>query len=134
MNDDFSAPPLKPRNPYEPPISGPAKGATSSQRREGVILGLGIAGIATTVVGAFMGFLCCLFWPIAAVGLVMGGVAAVLGYTDLKAIAEGRLDPDAHGQTQLGMILGLVGLGLGVLMIVGMIALLIGIGISNAAR
>jgi hypothetical protein len=99
-----------------------------------VILGLGIAGIATTVVGAFLGFFCCLFFPIAAVGSILGGVAAVLGYTDLKAIAEGRLDPDAHGQTQLGMILGLVGVGLGILMITGMIVLLVGIGITNVAH
>lgn len=131
MSDDFSSLPPSPENPYVPPTAPLSKPLPSSQRRDGLILGLGIGGILMTVLGALFGFLCCLFWPIVGVGTIMGGISAILGFIDLKAIREGRLDPRAEGQTRIGMILGIVSVVLAVLAVLGMIAIAVFFGVME---
>lgn len=49
---------------------------------------------------------------------VCGIIAWVLGRADLKAMAEGRMDPRGEGLTRAGVICGIVGTCLGVVAIV----------------
>ena len=51
----------------------------------------------------------------ALLGIGLGIPAITMGRTDLRKIREGTMDADGAGQTQVGFILGWVGLGLGIL-------------------
>ena len=78
--------------------------------RGGTVLTFGILSIA-------LSFAIC---PL--IGLI--GIAAwVMGMNDLREMREGRMNPDGHGQTKTGMILGIVGTGLGILSVLGIVVL-----------
>jgi hypothetical protein len=51
----------------------------------------------------------------ALLGVGLSIPAITMGRADLRKIREGTMDPDGAGQTQVGFILGWVGLGLGIL-------------------
>lgn len=55
-----------------------------------------------------LGIVCCIIFAI---------LAWVMGSSDLKAMAEGKMDPSGEGLTKAGKILGMVGVALGVLSI-----------------
>ena len=55
MSDDFSSLPPASNNPYAAPTMAAGKPAPPSNRRDGLILGLGIGAIGTTVIGAMLG-------------------------------------------------------------------------------
>src|SRR5262249_44945525 len=49
--------------------------------------------------------------------IVLGPIALVLGTQDLKAIRDGRMDPEGEGLTQAGRICGLIGTIIGALIL-----------------
>ncbi len=53
-----------------------------------------------------LGLLCCIIFAI---------LAWVMGSSDLKAMAEGRMDPSGEGLTKAAKILGIIGCVLGIL-------------------
>ena len=60
------------------------------------------------LVFGILGILCCLIFAI---------LAWVMGNSDLKAMAEGRMDPSGESLTKAGKILGIIGCVLGILSI-----------------
>jgi hypothetical protein len=70
-----------------------------------------------------LGILCC---------LIFGILAWVMGSTDLKEMAEGRMDPAGEGMTKAGKILGMISCALAVLGVVIWIALF-ALGMAGAA-
>ena len=87
-------------NPYSPPPSfaGDAPYPSSSPNfgtphRGTTILVLGILGVT-----------CC---------FICAPIAWIMGSTDMKAINNGTMDPTGKTQTQVGMILGIIGTLLG---------------------
>ena len=84
--------------------------ATGQRKHRGVaVLVLGIAGLVC----------CCV--PSGAVSLICGGIAAVMGLRDLRAMRRGEMDPSGRGPTLAGMILGLGGIVLGVAQLVALL-------------
>ena len=85
-----------------------------------MVLAFGIIGLVVLP----LALLCC---PLFGVLLGPFSVAAwIVGRGDLRAMRDGQMDPNGHGMTQAGMILGIIGtvlMGLGLLFFVGMIAL-----------
>jgi predicted Zn finger-like uncharacterized protein len=81
-------------------------GSTGGQRphRGMLVMGLGIGGIVFQ--------LCC---PLPVVGWVCAVLAIIFGGADLKAMNRGEMDTAGRGQTNIGRILGFVGVGLLVL-------------------
>lgn len=65
-------------------------------------------GVLILVLG-ILGIVCC---------LITGIVAWVMGNSDLKAMAEGRMDPAGEGLTKAGKICGMIGV---ILQVVGWI-------------
>ena len=63
-------------------------------------------GILSLVLGMFV---CALL------GIGLGFAAVVMARPDLRKIREGTMDSDGASQTQVGLVLGWVGLGLGIL-------------------
>ncbi len=55
------------------------------------------------------------------VGLVFGILAWVMGNNDLRGMAEGEVDPEGRQLTQVGKILGMVGVILSLVYTVGII-------------
>jgi hypothetical protein len=78
--------------------------------RGGMILAFGIISLV---------FFQCL------VGFVFGILAWVMGNSDLKGMADGEVDPEGKQLTQVGRILGIVGLGISVLYMLFLVAYLI---------
>ena len=62
-------------------------------------------GVMILVFG-ILGILCCIIFAI---------LAWVMGGKDLKAMAEGQMDPSGEGLTKAGKILGIIGCVLGIL-------------------
>jgi len=60
-----------------------------------------------------VGFLCCFIFAI---------LAWVMGGSDLKEMAAGRMDRAGEGQTRAGWILGIIATILGILGLLGVIA------------
>ncbi len=80
--------------------------------RGGMLLACGILGL-----------LCC---------IVFGILAWVMGNSDLKEMAEGRMDPEGEGMTKAGKILGIIGCVLNLLGILAGIAVFVfGIAIAG---
>ncbi|HNX30096.1 MAG TPA: DUF4190 domain-containing protein [Holophaga sp.] len=80
--------------------------------RGGMLLAFGILGL-----------LCC---------IVFGILAWVMGNSDLKEMAEGRMDPEGEGMTKAGKILGIIGCVLNLLGILAGIAVFVfGIAIAG---
>lgn len=107
-----SAQPSSAGNPYAQPPSFAGEAPSYSARtsyvkahRGGTILTLGIIGL-----------LCC---------AICAPIAWILGAGDMKAINNGYMDPSGRTQTQVGMILGIIGTILHGLVIVLQIVLAI---------
>lgn len=66
-------------------------------------------GVLILILG-ILGIVCC---------LVLGIVAWVMGNSDLKAMAEGRMDRTGEGLTKAGKICGMIGVILQVLYLIG---------------
>jgi hypothetical protein len=81
---------------------------TARSHRGGVVLGLGIAGMLTSL----------LLLPVA-IG------AWVLGAKELKAMESGASDPSGRTITQVGWVLGIVGTAIWGLMVLRLIAILL---------
>lgn len=80
--------------------------------RGGMLLAFGIVGL-----------FCC---------IIFGILAWVMGSSDLKEMAEGRMDPAGEGLTKAGKILGIIGCVLNILAILGWLAMLIfGVAIAG---
>jgi hypothetical protein len=47
--------------------------------------------------------------------IIFGPIAWIMGNSDLRAMREGRMDPDGEGTTKAGMICGIVATCLGLL-------------------
>jgi predicted Zn finger-like uncharacterized protein len=86
----------------------------SGQRREGggnysrpdrstMVMILGIVGLALSVLG------CAIPVPFIFIGFGLSLAGWLLGRSDLKAIANGEMDPKAQGQTKGGWICGIIG-------------------------
>jgi hypothetical protein len=43
-----------------------------------------------------------------AIGFIMGPIAWIMGNNDLRAIREGRMDPEGEGLTNAGRICGMI--------------------------
>jgi mannose/fructose/N-acetylgalactosamine-specific phosphotransferase system component IID len=65
-------------------------------------------GVMLLVFG-ILGIVCCIIFAI---------LAWVMGSSDLKAMAEGRMDPSGEGLTKAAKILGIIGCVLGILSLV----------------
>lgn len=75
------------------------------------------------VIFGVLGLICCLIFAI---------LAWVMGNTDLKEMAEGRMDPSGEGMAKAGKIMGMIGVGLNVLGLLLWIALF-ALGLGAAA-
>jgi len=76
-------------NPYTSPRVAGYTARQFRPHRGGLVLTLSL-----------LGFACCQFLSIA---------AWIMGYTDMKEINAGRMDPAGRGLTQAGMIIGIIG-------------------------
>lgn len=88
----FSSVPTSPAqatNPYTAPRTAGPLHRPFRPHRGGMILMFGV-----------LGFACCQIFSI---------VAWVMGYSDMKEIKAGRMDPAGRGLTQAGMIIGIIG-------------------------
>ncbi|MFN3149653.1 DUF4190 domain-containing protein [Bremerella sp.] len=72
-------------------------------------------GVLILVLGILGLIVCCLCAP----------AAWYMGSQDLAEIDAGRMDPEGRQMTQIGMILGMVGVGLWVLGIIVQVALVL---------
>ncbi len=68
-------------------------------------------GVMLLIFG-ILGILCC---------VIFGILAWVMGSTDLKAMAEGKMDPSGEGLTKAGKILGIIGCAFAILSILWVI-------------
>jgi len=68
-------------------------------------------GVMLLIFG-ILGILCC---------VIFGILAWVMGHSDLKAMAEGRMDPSGEGLTKAGKILGIIGCAFAILSILWVI-------------
>jgi len=82
-----------------------------------LVLILGIISTVLSVIGV-----CCCPFGLGALGC--GIPAIILGSTDMKGMSQGIIDPSGKGQSQTGMILGIVGVAISALRLVA------GIGLS----
>jgi hypothetical protein len=83
--------------------------------RGGMLLAFGIVGL-----------LCC---------IIFGILAWVMGSSDLKEMAEGRMDPSGEGLTKAGKIIGIVGCVLNLLGILAWAAMMIfGVALAGMSR
>lgn len=122
--EPFGVPPAGPSgfspspNPYSSPAassSGPhagvaAIGATGARpHRGGMVLTFGLIGLIGSLLGIVGGCVCCFPVFLVPIGLGMSIPAWVMGQGDLKAMRAGAMDPSGMGNTQAGMITGIVG-------------------------
>lgn len=102
-------------------------GGSMAPHRGTLVLILGICSLALNV----------FFWPLP---LFAGPVAWILGNRDLKAMDEGRMDPEGRGHTQIGKVCGIIAtvcLVLSILAICGLVVLwvaVLGAAVSNAPK
>jgi len=81
-------------------------------------------GVMILVFSILSWFLCVIF----------GVVAWVLANSDLRAMAEGRMDPTGEGITKAGKIVAMINVILTIVAIVGAIIMLVlGVGLAAAA-
>jgi hypothetical protein len=99
-----SPPPPPPPSPYYP---GPLGGGIQPHRG-GLILALGISSIAVLLLGCCDLFFppCCLGTSAITIGLAVP--AWVMANADLRAMAEGRVDPAGRGQTEAGRVCAII--------------------------
>jgi len=96
--NDIPLAPGEPPNPYASPpmfhgeVMAPRSSYTAPHRGTTILI-LGILSVT-----------CC---------LICGPFAWIMGSQDMKSIREGRMDPAGKTQTQVGMILGIIGTLLG---------------------
>lgn len=69
--------------------------------------------------------------------VIFGIVAWVMGGSDLRAMAEGRMDPTGEGLTKAGRICGMISVGLtivgAVIGVLVMVLAAVGAGVAGAA-
>jgi predicted RNA-binding Zn-ribbon protein involved in translation (DUF1610 family) len=94
---------------------GPRVRRDCDPHRGAVVL---VLGILSTVFGAFT----CFYGLPGLLAIPMGIVAWILGASDLKKMNAGTMDPDGRGQTQAGMICGIIGLIVSLLIILAFVA------------
>src|SRR5688572_12260855 len=102
---DQAAPP----NPYMAPAYQPfgkPQAGYYRPHRGGVIIALGIIGLAMTTIGMAVMSAVCL--PVPFFALAVSIPAWVLGHKDLNSIQAGEIDPSGKGLTMAGMIMGIV--------------------------
>jgi hypothetical protein len=86
--------------------------------RAGAVLAMGVISLSSLVLITCSGMM--------AVGpMFLGPIAWIWGRADLRAMREGRMDPEGEGQTRAGMICGIISTCLGIFLIVGSITLLV---------
>jgi len=96
--------------------------ADALPHRGGLILTLGILSIA----------LLPLCWPLTSISALGLGIPAwVMGQGDRKKMREGLMDSEGEGITNAGWICGIIGTGLGALSILGGIAFILLIIVTN---
>jgi predicted Zn finger-like uncharacterized protein len=102
-------------------------GSSMAPHRGQLILILGIASLAGSII-------------VGALAFFIGPVAWYLGNVDLKAMNEGRMDPEGRGNTQIGKICGIIAT---VLLILSFLAIcifgvlwivIVGAAVSNAPK
>ncbi len=99
--------------PPPPPVAPPSEMPMQPHR-----------GVMILVFAILSWFLCVIF----------GVVAWVLANSDLRAMAEGRMDPTGEGITKAGKIVAMISVILSIVAIVGgIIMLVLGVGIFAAA-
>lgn len=82
--------------------------ASTEPHRGGLVMGLGIAGIAIVVLFSLLSFA---HWAAlfpGTVGMVLGIVAWVMGKNDLAKMKLGTMDGSGYTQTQAGYICGMI--------------------------
>ena len=92
--------------------AAPTSFAYTRPHRGGMVLTFGIIGIA--------GHLFC-----GIVALAFGIIAWVMGASDLREMAEGKMDRSGEGATRAGMICGIIGVVIVLIGIVAIVALII---------
>jgi hypothetical protein len=116
------APPVTTEEDYPDPFAGSAPGdeAFHAPHRGGLVLGLGIAGLA--------------LMSACGLGFVLGLPAWIMGARDQRKMDTGRMDPGGHGLTRAGKICGAIAtiLGLLILLIYG-VAILVGISEGSSS-
>ena len=118
----FAEPPPAPRTP---PASGSGTGKPTSvteqyyeeAHRGGLVLGLGIGVLVLSIA-------CCCSLPIP-VGLLIALPAWVMGSKDMRKMNAGTMDPTGKGNTQGGLICGIIGTILSLLNLLLLIAAVI---------
>ncbi len=109
MPELASSPPPPPSNPQSPSASSSGIGIQTSvdeqnydeDHRGGLILCLGIGGLVLSIT-------CCCSMPIP-VGLFIALPAWVMGSKDMRKMNAGKMDPSGKGNTQGGLICGIIG-------------------------
>ncbi len=118
-----------PYQPYQSPPVSPGAGSPFRQSHSGATTGM-VLGIVS-IVAAVIGTCACGF---------LGGVGVLLGpfgiWQSLKARREIDADPDRYdnrGHAATGLVCGIVGTVLGALVLVGSVALLLLVGLSESS-
>jgi predicted RNA-binding Zn-ribbon protein involved in translation (DUF1610 family) len=113
--------------PWERRRTGPRVRRDCEPHRGALVMVLGILSTVFATMGP------CLYGiPALLIGLPLGIISWVLGARDIAKMKAGTMDPDGRGQTQAGMICGIIGTILSVLVVLGILAV-IGIIILMAA-
>ncbi len=103
-----------PQGPIETVEAGPVPQQLAPHRGT-LVLVLGVLGIV-----------CC---------FICGIVAWVLGNTDLREMAAGRMDPEGRGLTQAGKICGIISVGLQIVgLVIWVLMMLFAAGTGAMAR
>ena len=117
--DGFGAPPAVPQGVAGAPVQGGFPGAPAAGGFPGAPAGVGGGFYAeeskatTALVIAIVGFIIC--GPLAIVG-------GIMGYTERKAIAEGRRDPAGQGKATAALAIGAI---VAVLIVLAVIAIIL---------
>jgi predicted RNA-binding Zn-ribbon protein involved in translation (DUF1610 family) len=105
--------------PWERRRRGPRVRRDCEPHRGTLVMVLGILSTVFATMGP------CLYGvPALLIGLPLGIVSWVLARRDLAKMKAGTMDPDGYGQTQAGMICGIIGTILSVLVVLGILAVI----------
>lgn len=121
-NNPYSPPPIPPpvpsasgwqprsQNEWPPGAQPPGFGGFAGMQphRGGLILGLGVGGLGSWLVGCVGGTALPPCGLLGLVGLGLGIAAWVMGASDMRAMREGRMDPTGLGNTKAGKICGMI--------------------------
>jgi hypothetical protein len=93
-----------------------------------VTTGLGTGGLASGIGSAVLGLVSCCWWPLAALPLVMGAGAIVLGYLGLRQVAASGGEVAGRSTAVSAIVTGAVGVLLTVAAVVAGLLLRAGPG------